>query len=59
MPAWPSPNDFSSPLALVFYDTGTLWEWTAGADFTLTRTTSLTLSYHSDFGLGAGVLIRF
>jgi FtsP/CotA-like multicopper oxidase with cupredoxin domain len=43
----------------VFYDTGTQWEWTAGADFTLTRTTSLTLSYHSDFGLGAGVLIRF
>ena len=43
----------------VFYDTGTQWEWTAGADFTLTRTSSLTLSYHSDFGLGAGVLIRF
>jgi hypothetical protein len=43
----------------VFYDTGTEWEWTAGADYTLTRHTSLTLSYHSDFGLGAGVLIRF
>jgi hypothetical protein len=43
----------------VFYDTGTQWEWTAGADYTLTRSTSLTLSYHSDYGLGAGVLFRF
>jgi FtsP/CotA-like multicopper oxidase with cupredoxin domain len=43
----------------VFYDTGTQWEWTAGADYTLTRSTSLTLSYHSDYGLGAGVLLRF
>ncbi|HRJ09614.1 MAG TPA: multicopper oxidase domain-containing protein [Prosthecobacter sp.] len=43
----------------VFYDTGTEWEWTAGADYTLTRHTSLTLSYHSDFGLGAGMLFRF
>ena len=43
----------------VFYDTGTRWEWTAGADYTLTRHTSLTASYHSDYGLGAGVLIRF
>ena len=43
----------------VFYDTGTEWEWTAGADYTLTRHTSLTLSYHSDFGLGAGLLLRF
>lgn len=43
----------------VFYDTGTQWEWTAGADYTLMRSTSLTLSYHSDYGLGAGVLFRF
>lgn len=43
----------------VFYDTGTEWEWSAGADYTLTRRTSLTASYHSDYGLGAGVLIRF
>ncbi len=43
----------------VFYDTGTRWEWTAGADYTLTRSTSLTLSYQSDYGLGAGVLLRF
>ncbi len=43
----------------VFYDTGTEWEWSAGADYTLTRRASLTASYHSDYGLGAGVLIRF
>jgi hypothetical protein len=43
----------------IFYDTGTQWEWSAGADYFLTRHASLTASYHSDFGLGAGVLIRF
>lgn len=43
----------------VFYDTGTRWEWSTGADYTLTRSTSLTASYHSDYGLGAGLLIRF
>ena len=43
----------------VFYDTGTRWEWSAGADYTLTRHTSLTASYHSDYGPGVGVLIRF
>jgi FtsP/CotA-like multicopper oxidase with cupredoxin domain len=43
----------------VFYDTGIDWEWSTGADYTLTRYTSLSVSYHSDFGLGAGVLIRF
>jgi FtsP/CotA-like multicopper oxidase with cupredoxin domain len=43
----------------VFYDTGTQWEWTAGADYTLTRSTSLAFSCHSDYGLGAGVLFRF
>jgi outer membrane receptor protein involved in Fe transport len=43
----------------VFYDTGTRWEWSAGADYTLTRRTSLTASYHSDFGPGVGLLIRF
>lgn len=42
-----------------FYDTGTRWEWNAGADYTLTRHLSLAASYHSDFGFGAGVLIRF
>jgi FtsP/CotA-like multicopper oxidase with cupredoxin domain len=43
----------------VEYDTNTRWEWTAGADFTLTRHTSIITQYHSEFGLGAGVLFRF
>jgi hypothetical protein len=42
-----------------FYDTGSRWEWSASADCTLTRSTSLSISYHSDYGTGAGVLIRF
>lgn len=43
----------------VEYDTGTEWEWTAGADYTLTRRASLITQYHSQFGLGAGLQIRF
>ncbi len=43
----------------VEYDTNTRWEWTAGADYTLTRTLSLTAQYHSQYGLGAGLLFRF
>ncbi|TDU81032.1 FtsP/CotA-like multicopper oxidase with cupredoxin domain [Prosthecobacter fusiformis] len=43
----------------VEYDTHTRWEWSAGADYTLTRHTSLITQYHSEYGLGAGVLIRF
>lgn len=42
-----------------FYDTGSRWEWSAGADYTLTRSTSLSLTFHSDYGLGAGLLLRF
>lgn len=45
--------------ASVRYDTNTEWEWSAGADFTLTRTLSLTTQYHSEYGFGAGVLFRF
>lgn len=43
----------------VFYDTHAEWEWTAGADYTLTRHASLIAQYHSDYGFGAGLLIRF
>lgn len=45
--------------AYAFYDTGSRWEWSASADYTLTRSTSLSISYHSDYGPGAGLLIRF
>lgn len=43
----------------VEYDTNTRWEWTTGADYTLTRSTSITAQYHSQYGLGAGLLFRF
>jgi hypothetical protein len=42
-----------------FFDTGTQWEWSVGADYTLTRTLSLSASHHSDHGSGVGLLIRF
>ncbi len=41
------------------YDTGSEWEWSAGASFTLTKAISLTTRFHSGFGLGAGVTVRF
>lgn len=43
----------------VEYDTGTRWEWAAGTDYTLTRHVSVIGQYHSEFGLGAGMLFRF
>jgi FtsP/CotA-like multicopper oxidase with cupredoxin domain len=43
----------------VEYDTNTRWEWTTVVEYTLTRSTSLTAQYHSQFGLGAGLLFRF
>lgn len=43
----------------VFYDTGTDFQWSTGADYTLTRTTSLAASFHSEYGPGVGFLFRF
>lgn len=43
----------------VEYDTGTEWEWTAGAEYTLNKPLSLIAQYHSEYGLGAGLSIRF
>ena len=48
-----------SAFGRVEYDTNTEWEWTAGADYTLSRTTSIITQYHSEYGLGAGIQIRF
>ncbi len=45
--------------ARVEYDTNTRWEWTTGADYTLTKSLSLITQCHSQFGLGAGLLLRF
>ena len=43
----------------VEYDTNTKWEWSAGAEFTLNKPLSLIAQYHSDYGIGAGLSIRF
>lgn len=43
----------------VFFDTGSQWEWAVGADYTLNRHTSIVTQYHSEYGLGAGLMFRF
>lgn len=45
--------------AEVEYDTGTDWEWTAGAEYILSKSFSLITQYHSEFGFGGGVTVRF
>lgn len=48
-----------SAFGKVEFDTATEWEWAAGAEYVLTKMLSLTAEYHSDFGMGGGVVIRF
>lgn len=48
-----------SAIAEVQYDTGTGWEWSAGGQYTLTKAISLSTQYHSDYGFGGGVTVRF
>jgi hypothetical protein len=48
-----------SAFGRVEYDTGTEWEWTAGASYTLTKAISLTTQVHSEYGFGAGLSLRF
>jgi hypothetical protein len=43
----------------VEYDTGTQWEWTAGAEYTLSKPFSIIAQYHSDYGMGGGLTVRF
>ena len=43
----------------VEYDTNTEWEWTAGAEYIVNKPLSLITQYHSDYGFGAGIGIRF
>jgi FtsP/CotA-like multicopper oxidase with cupredoxin domain len=43
----------------VDYDTGSQWEWSAGAEYVLTKSLSLVGQYSSDYGLGGGVNLRF
>ncbi len=48
-----------SAFGRIDYDTGTEWEWTAGAHYTLTKNFGLILSHDSDYGFGGGVAFRF
>ena len=41
------------------YDTGSDWEWTLGADYTLTKQFSLITQYHTEYGFGGGISFRF
>ena len=41
------------------YDTGSEWEWSAGATWMLNKQFSLITQYHSDYGLGGGLVFRF
>jgi FtsP/CotA-like multicopper oxidase with cupredoxin domain len=43
----------------VEYDTGTQWEGSAGAAWTLTKHFDIRAQYHSEYGLGAGMTVRF
>ncbi len=45
--------------AEIEYDTGSEWEWSAGADWLLNKQFSLTTQYHSDHGFGGGIRFRF
>lgn len=41
------------------YDTRTDYEWATGLEYILTKEVSITGNYHSEFGVGGGVAIRF
>jgi hypothetical protein len=43
----------------VQYDSGSLWEWTTGAECLLSKRFSLVTQYHSEHGFGAGLGFRF
>lgn len=43
----------------VEYDTGSEWEWSAGAEYLLTKQLSLISEYHSEHGIGGGLSFRF
>ena len=43
----------------VEYDTMTEYEWSAGLEYMATKNLSITGNFHSEFGTGGGVTIRF
>lgn len=52
-------TDRLSVFGEVEYDTGSEWEWSAGAEYLLTKQLSLISEYHSEHGIGGGVSFRF
>jgi hypothetical protein len=52
-------TDRISWFAGVQYDSGSLWEWTTGAEYLLSKRFSLITQYHSEHGFGAGLGFRF
>lgn len=43
----------------VAYDTNTAWKWSAGASYWINQPVSLVVQYHSEFGIGGGIAVRF
>ncbi len=52
-------TDRISLFGAVEYDTGSEWEWSAGAEYLLTKQFSLISEYHSEHGIGGGLSFRF
>ncbi len=52
-------TDRISAFAEVEYDTGSGWEWSAGAEYLLNKQFSLITQYHSDHHFGGGIRFRF
>lgn len=52
-------TDRLTAFAGVHYDTGSEWEWTAGAEWQLNKPFSIITQYHSDHGFGGGISFRF
>jgi len=52
-------TDRLNVFAEVQYDTGSEWEWTTGATWTLNKQLSLISQYHSEYGFGGGLQFRF
>lgn len=48
-----------SAFAELHYDTGTEWEWSAGAEYLVSKPFSLITQYHSEYGFGGGLVFRF
>lgn len=52
-------TDRLSAFGDVEYDTESKWDWVLGLEWTQNKQISLVGKYHSEFGLGGGVSIRF